>query len=314
LEAKMYNKRIANLIIAGVNKAGTTSLYYYFNAHPEVACSLDKETCYFLPIRYGKPLLPIEEYQFQFRSSGSHKYVMEATPGYFYGGKKIAEAIKQTCGNDVKIILIFRNPVNRLISFFKRKKEMLALPEHISLGQYIKLCESKTEMELLLEENNIYTGIHSGFYYKHIKDWFEVFDNNLKIIFFEDLQKDAKSCLQELCLWLDIDPDFYQHHSFDIKNRSKKYRFKWIQKIAVYVNSEGKRIWRKNERLKNVLRTMYHNINSSSHKEEDFEKRDIEYLNRIYEKPNKDLADYLSTKGIKNLPAWLVETHSQIVV
>ena len=45
-------------VIAGVNKAGTTSLFVSLSTHPDVAPSAIKETRYFLPARYGQPLEP----------------------------------------------------------------------------------------------------------------------------------------------------------------------------------------------------------------------------------------------------------------
>ena len=48
-------------IIAGVNKAGTTSLFVSLSTHPDVAPSAIKETRYFLPARYGQPLEPTSE-------------------------------------------------------------------------------------------------------------------------------------------------------------------------------------------------------------------------------------------------------------
>jgi hypothetical protein len=45
-----------DVIIAGVNKAGTTSLFVSLSTHPDVAPSSIKETSYFLPPRYGEPL------------------------------------------------------------------------------------------------------------------------------------------------------------------------------------------------------------------------------------------------------------------
>ena len=46
-------------IIAGVNKAGTTSLFVSLSTHPDVAPSSIKETRYFLPARYGQSLPPV---------------------------------------------------------------------------------------------------------------------------------------------------------------------------------------------------------------------------------------------------------------
>ncbi len=77
------NNKLANLIIAGVNKAGTTSLFYYLSAHPEICGSKDKETCYFLPLLYDQQVAPISEYEKQFSHCESERYRI----GYYYHTK-----------------------------------------------------------------------------------------------------------------------------------------------------------------------------------------------------------------------------------
>jgi len=54
---------VANAIIAGVNKAGTTSLFVTLAEHPDVAPASVKETKYFLPARWGQPLDPRAVYE-----------------------------------------------------------------------------------------------------------------------------------------------------------------------------------------------------------------------------------------------------------
>ena len=57
-------------IIAGVNKAGTTSLFVSLSTHPDVAPSSIKETRYFLPPRYGAPLAPASVWEGYFADAG----------------------------------------------------------------------------------------------------------------------------------------------------------------------------------------------------------------------------------------------------
>ena len=81
-------------VIAGVNKAGTTSLFVSLSEHPDVAPSAVKETRYFLPARYGRPLEPVERWEEYF--SGRREPVrLEATPSYFYGGAAVARAMQE---------------------------------------------------------------------------------------------------------------------------------------------------------------------------------------------------------------------------
>ena len=72
--------------IAGVNKAGTTSLFVSLSTHPDVAPSSIKETRYFLPARYGEPLAPVSVWNDFFAGEADLPVRLEATPSYFYGG------------------------------------------------------------------------------------------------------------------------------------------------------------------------------------------------------------------------------------
>src|ERR1700733_3338023 len=81
-------------VIAGVNKAGTTSLFVSLSTHADVAPSSIKETRYFLPARYGEPLPPAAEWDPYFAEAGDRPVHLEATPSYFYGGAAVAEAMR----------------------------------------------------------------------------------------------------------------------------------------------------------------------------------------------------------------------------
>ena len=48
--------RLPNLVVIGVSKAGTTSLFEYLGRHRDVGLSDLKELRYFTPLRYGEPL------------------------------------------------------------------------------------------------------------------------------------------------------------------------------------------------------------------------------------------------------------------
>ena len=85
----MENRRIADLVIAGVPKAATGSLFAYLAQHHDVCASDLKETGYFNhynPQRHSGPVPPIEEYARHFAHSAGERYALEATPTYSYGG------------------------------------------------------------------------------------------------------------------------------------------------------------------------------------------------------------------------------------
>src|SRR3979409_1454286 len=106
-----------DVVIAGVNKAGTTSLFVSLATHPQIAPSAVKETRFFLPARYGQPVEPKAVYDEYFAGAEDARARLAATPSYFYGGGAVAESIDETLPG-ARIIVVLREPVARAISFF----------------------------------------------------------------------------------------------------------------------------------------------------------------------------------------------------
>jgi hypothetical protein len=154
----MSDCRLANLVIAGTVKAGTTSLFRFLAGHPDICGSRVKETCYFLPVRYGGDLPPVGDYARQFEHCGSRKYRLESTPGYFEGGRRVAERMNEML-DGVRIIIVLRDPVDRLRSFYSYQKAQVNVPKNLKLAEYIDQCESIPEDRRGLQENDSYWGV-----------------------------------------------------------------------------------------------------------------------------------------------------------
>jgi len=297
------NKNLPNFIIAGVNKAGTTSLFSYLVQHPEVAGSQIKETCYFLPLRYNKQPAPIEEYKDQFINTQNKKIIMESTPGYFYGGQKLVSRIKLELP-DVKVVLMLRNPSDRLCSFFSFMKSMLFIDKELSLSDYISKCSSLQEKELKEEKNNPYFGVEGGYYYKYLPEWVDAFGDNLKIVFFDDFKNKTKDSLVELMDWLGLDKDKISSIDLGVQNKTASYKAKWLHKLALNINKKFEVVFRKKPKIKKILRDIYSIFNSSKIKN-NLTEDDKKILNRLYQAPNQKLKQYLETLGFSSFPSWL---------
>ena len=59
----------------------------------------------------------LEAYKKLLSGYSSQQYAIEATPGYFYGGQESAKAINNY-SPESKVIIVLRNPVERLFSFY----------------------------------------------------------------------------------------------------------------------------------------------------------------------------------------------------
>lgn len=296
-------QNLPGFIIAGVHKAGTTSLFYWLSNHPEVCCSEEKETNFFIYTKYGYPARPLSDYYIQWNKCKGEKLLMEASPGYFYGGKATAIEIKEKCNNP-KILIVLRDPADRLISFFNRKKEMLFLPGTMSLSDYIKKCDSFSDADLVKEENHLYTGVVFGEYIKHINDWFEVFGDNLRIVFFDDL-KQPKKFMQDLCEWIGVEKSFYETYNFNIENKSGGFKNKILHSIAVKASFGLQKFWRYNRGLKKTLKNIYYKMNRSAVKVNQQDSEVITQLRNRYKPFNAELGKFLESKGYSNLPKWI---------
>ncbi len=148
-------------VIAGVNKAGTTSLFVSLSTHPDVAPSAVKETRYFLPACYGQALEPFTTYQDYFDDAGDRPVRLEATPSYFYGGAAVATKMSELLTNP-RVLLILREPVSRALSFFAYQKIRLRFPADLSIADYLAAADALGEDDFRDPENEKYMAFRGG--------------------------------------------------------------------------------------------------------------------------------------------------------
>lgn len=298
-------KKLANLIIAGVNKAGSTSLFHYLSAHPDITGSKDKETCYFLPVLYDQPVASISDYEAQFDQTAQVRYRLEATPGYMTGGAKMAAVISDTL-RDVKIIIILKEPSERLVSFYKRKKATLQLPRDLSFRDFVKKCRKMKPADLKKQENHLYSALATGIYAETLEPWLQKFDGNIKVVFFDQLQNDSQQFMMEIAQWLKIDESFYLDFDFEIKNRSMNYKNQLLQQLAVKANKAGQRFWRNNPGIKKNLLALYYKVNGTDFSKDEIDLETLNFLQNFYLPHNQRLHNLLLKYGMENkIPGWL---------
>lgn len=298
---------LPNLIIAGVHKAGTSSVFTYLSLHPEVCASDVKEIGFFMPLKFGRAIPPMSEYAAHFSHCNSKKkYVLEASPSYLYGSEKIGKVLQQEL-TDLKLVVILRNPTERLISFYKHEYNNGFLPKEESFRKFVEksIPYLKTPDIDKTPENEMYLrGVEEGMYNHYLPYWFSAFGKNLKVIFFEDLQKDTPGFMKELCAWLGIDFSIYKPADFKIDNKTTAYKSRVLHSFiyGMYMKSES--FWRRNVKFKRNLRSIYKFIFASTSKDEIYDD-DYGFAHSLYTEPNKELKKLLLQNGITHLPAWL---------
>lgn len=214
-------KEHSYLIIGGTTKAATTSLFSYLAAHPQVCASSLKESRFFLDADY--PILAkhrfedgLDRYDELFQHChGAQLLRLEATPDYLYSlgtPQKIKSALPKA-----KLAFILREPVSRLISWYKFAKQIGQLPPNISFEAYIQ--EQLQAIESGLPRPQHLRALEQGRYSLYLQQYFDVFgQDNIHIAFQEDLSSEPTVILHEFCNFVGIDPSFYSDYHFKILN------------------------------------------------------------------------------------------------
>jgi hypothetical protein len=114
----MMEGRLPNLVVIGSYKAGTTSLYSYLNAHPQVFMAPNKEPNFFSrDWERG-----VGWYRTQFASADDQVIVGEASTSYTRWPTWDASEHMAAVIPDARLIYLLRHPVERLISQYRYDK------------------------------------------------------------------------------------------------------------------------------------------------------------------------------------------------
>jgi len=295
--------RRIDAIIAGVNKAGTTSLFVSLSTHPDVAPSSVKETRFFLPARYGETLPPASEWDAYFADAGDRPVHLEATPSYFYGGAAIAEAMR-TRLVDPHALVVLREPVSRAISFFTYQKIRLRFPADYPITDYLAAADRLMPSDFDDPENEKFMAVRGGCYADFLPGWFDVLGTDrVRIIDFGRLVGDPVASLHETATWLDLDPARFPADALSSENRTTGFKNEGFQRVALAGNDKLERVLRRHPELKRKLRAFYYRLNGRPTEERIPDAVRAELASR-YEEPNARLAQQLEAAGMP-LPTWL---------
>lgn len=307
-------------LIVGAVKAGTTSIHEYLQMHPEVYMSPVKETNHFsdadmlfehfnvdykqdINVNLDKFLSgpmdtkihiahvrSAEQYAALFKHVTNQKAIGEVSNSYLFC-PSTAQVIKQALP-DVQIVMILRNPIERLYSQFLM---------NVKLG---KIAERDLLKEIAADQAKAVKGwgvshlyLEVGLYYEQVKRYTDLFKpENMCILFYDDYKQQPKKVMQDLFRFLGVDahfePDMSQRYNEAGMPRFGKLNY-WLTQVGVY--GLVKRIFPSNfkERLKSLIYTKK-NIPTITAQEKawliDYYTSDIQQLSALL---NKDLSHWL---------------------
>jgi hypothetical protein len=210
----------AYLIVAGTTKAGTTSLFIYLQAHPEVCASNVKETRFFLDPNYPLPAKyrledGLERYDAYFNHCQVGRLRVEATPDYLYSAGTPLRIQKSL--SRVKLVFILRDPVERLVSWYRFARQNNLLPAQIDFDEYVRL-QIESEGAAGPVEQHL-RALEQGRYSIYLAPYFDLFPPEaLRILRLVDLKHEPSPLMVELCAWTGLAPSFFADYDFRVFN------------------------------------------------------------------------------------------------
>ena len=198
---------LPDFIISGTVRSGTTSLYYNICEHPSVLpADYDEigffDSNYHLGINWYRSMFPTEKEMERVKKETNFAITGEDTPFYFWK-KEAAERILKDIPNS-KIIIIFRNPVDRAYSNYqlgiRKKTETLSFED--AIDEEMNFLEKHSFRESVDRRRSY---LSKGFYENQIKIWFNIFPREkIHILSTEDMQKNPEKTLLKIFQFLVI--------------------------------------------------------------------------------------------------------------
>lgn len=216
-----HHYKMPSLFIVGAAKAGTTSLATALTCHPDFFLSKLKEPNFFADLAYGnlsRPRPPVirswRSYLSLYRKAPLGSICIDASPTYLWS-KSSARNIASHITNDIRIVAILRDPVDRAYSNYlndvregiENRSFLDAITEEINDG---------TERKWFLQ--SVY--VNASLYADGVKRFIDTFGRgNVLVIFYEDLIQRKGETLAEVARFAGAEPfawtdDMFPHENY----------------------------------------------------------------------------------------------------
>lgn len=181
---------------------------------------------YLLPAkyRYEDGLTKYNEF---FYHCSEDRLRVEATAEYLYS-RNTPGNIKESLPN-VKLMFILRNPVSRLISWYKFARQIGKLNPEMSFDEYVGSqisVSNNTEQHM--------KALSEGCYSRFLASYFDLFGRDkIHVIFFEDLAVRPIDVMTDLSGFAGIQPDFYKNYAFHVYNKTQEMKYSQLHQAYV---------------------------------------------------------------------------------
>ena len=196
-----------DFFIVGAPKAGTTSLYHYLDAHPDIEMSSKKEPDFFSDADLQKQGM----YYSEVRINNLSKYNAlfkredvqlrgEASVSYLYY-PDVPSKIKEY-NSESKIIIMLRNPIDRAFSHYLMDYRLGLVTD-----SFETIINNKSKHKNAHLHYQQYLSVSE--YYSQIERYLDVFGKSkVHIIDYENFKNNTEEIIKEVFIFLGLNSDF----------------------------------------------------------------------------------------------------------
>ena len=254
-----------DFFIVGAFKAGTTALYEYLRAHPQVFMPFHKEPMHFgsdLDARYAR--MTRDEYLALFADARTDQRVGEASPWYLYSTTAASEI--HEFNPAAQIIVMLRNPVDVMhaqhAQLLFNHREDLADFEAALAAEPDRRAGRRIPAGALRREALFYR--HSVRFAEQLQRYFDVFGRErVHVIVFDDFRDRTADAYAGVLRFLGVNESF--RPDFDVRNPNRRVRSAALQRAVFRPPGPLRRLvpWLRRFPLVHRLRDALVNANSA---------------------------------------------------
>lgn len=207
---------LPNFVCPGAPKSGTTTVFQLLKQHPEIYLPRVKEPKFFSEHQnYSKGL---DWYQTEFYPDAQGKKIIgDMSPDYMIY-HYVPERIRQCLGENVRLVFMLRNPVDRAYSHYLMNRWWSGEHRPFEKAVHDNIESIRREGPWNKPDNYVCGSL----YYLQIINFLNYFPKeNMKFILFEDYIKDTIKIVNEIICFLGLQSD----REMEFKMKINRARF-----------------------------------------------------------------------------------------
>ena len=226
------SRRKPDFFILGAPKAGTTSLYTYLAAHPQIFLPKFKEPHFFSSdLKRGGGITEINEYLRLFDNTAEHLVCGEGSTGYLRS--KVAVSNILAFNPQARFIVLLRNPVQLVYSFHSQLVRSLWEPV-TDFEQAWRLQEKRAQGRLVPSNCTEPVDLQ----YRQIgklgaqveRLLAQASKKRIKILLFDDLRANPQGIYEDVLEFLSVPSD--HRNEFPVENSNRVHRSQLVARLA----------------------------------------------------------------------------------